>query len=188
MSADTVVEATKVRRRPRWVTWAAAVLLLAGLVTLGWFWRHPTAFPESGGFGIGHDDLPLNTPMYFGMSYQAPGASGEITIHSARANVVRDSAESRIELFVCTIEASADVGGIGAVYEAEAKRSCSSLVPAEGATLELNADLLQQLVIAVSLTEPGQVEVQGIDLNYSHGWQRGTQRMGGDVDVRHPGR
>jgi hypothetical protein len=58
-------------------------------------------------------------------------------------------------------------------------------VPVEGATLELNADPYQQLVMAVMLTKAGRVHVEGVDLDYSHGWQRGTQRIGGDFDVRH---
>jgi hypothetical protein len=51
--------------------------------------------------------------------------------------------------------------------------------------LELNADPYQQLVMAVMLTKAGRDHVEGVDLDYSHGWQRGTQRIGGDFDVRH---
>jgi hypothetical protein len=164
---------------------AAGIVLLAGAATAGWSWRHPAAFPEAGGWGVGHRDLPLDLPLYVGVSEAGREASGVVSIHSARANVVSDSAGARIRFFVCTLEENAEVGSIGAYRGSEIYDDCSSLVPAEGATMELNADPKQQLVMAVALTNTGRVHVEGVDLDYSHGWQRGTQRIGGDVDVRH---
>ena len=174
--------ARKVPRRTLWVTSVAAgTVLVAGLAAAGWSWRHPAAFTEAGGWGVGHKDLPLGVPLYLGMSNEDRGTSGVVSIHAARPHVVSDSASARIEFFVCTIDESAGVGAIGTSLGSDIHDYCSALVPAEGATLELNADPPQQLVMAVSLTNAGRVQVQGIDLDYSDGWQRGTQRIGGDV-------
>ena len=37
--------------------------------------------------------------------------------------------------------------------------------------------------MAVSLSHAGRVKVEGLDLDYSLGWQHGTQRTGGEVDL-----
>lgn len=161
------------------------MVLLAGLAAAGWWWRHPAAFTEAGGWGVGNKDFPLGVPLYVGMSYEERGASGAATIHAVRTHVVSDSAGARIEFFVCTIDKSAGVGAIGTYRGSTIHHDCSSLLPAEGATLRLNADPRQQLVMAVSLTHAGRVQIQGVDLDYNYGWQHGTQRIGGDVDVRH---
>ena len=62
---------------------------------------------------------------------------------------------------------------------------CDALVPADGATLRLDADPMQQVVMAVTLRQPGRVRVDGMDLEYTLGWQAGTQRIGGEVVVGH---
>jgi hypothetical protein len=163
--------------------WTLALALVAGLAVLGWTWRHPTAFPEAGGWGVGSHQRPVGAPFYVGMTSENHDARGTVTIHSARAHVVRDSAAAEIEFFVCTVDPSSGVGSIGAVPQSEIHHECSALVPAEGAKMRLNATPRQQVVMAVSLSHAGRVKVEGLDLDYSHGWQHGTQRTGGEVDL-----
>ena len=160
------------------------LLVVAGLAVVGWVWRHPTAFREAGGWGLSHRSWPVDTPLYIGMTYETPDAEGRVTIHAARAKEVRDSANSVIDFFVCTVDATSGVGAIGAVPESDIHDECSSLVPAEGASMELNAKPRQQVVMAVSLARPGRIQVRGVELTYSHGWRRGTQLVGGEIDLR----
>jgi hypothetical protein len=50
--------------------------------------------------------------------------------------------------------------------------------------MRLNAEPPQQLVVEVRLAPSGQVSIQGLEVTYSHGWQRGTQVIGGDVEIK----
>jgi hypothetical protein len=171
------------RHTRRWALVGSAVLLVVSSVLLGLEWRHPDAFRAGGGWGVSNDQWPTNKPLYVGMSYEHRDASGTVSIHSARAIGMRDSADSIIDFLVCTIDPEGGVGAVGIVGPAEIQRECRALEPAEGATLELNADPHQQLVLAVTLTRAGGISLRGVELTYSHGWRRGTQRIGGEVEV-----
>lgn len=164
-----------------------ALVILASLVTVGWVSRHPGAFREGGGWGVGHERWPASTAMYVGFSYEHKHARGAVTIHSVEANVVADSSNATVDFFVCTIDPAADVGAIGSANERSIRQQCSALVPAEGATMQLNAEPRQQLVIAVSPSHAGQVEIHGADVTHSHGWRRGTEFIGGEIQLRSRG-
>jgi hypothetical protein len=169
----------------RALVWVLVIAAVSGLVALGLHLRQPTAFNEAGGWATGVENRDLNDPLYVGMSYAQDEAEGIITIRSARANVVQDSADADIEFYVCSIAPLAGVGAIGASNEKDMHDFCDSLVPADGATLRLNALPMQQVVMAVTLRHPGLVRVDGLDLDYTLGWQAGTQRIGGEVLVGH---
>ncbi|MFC4784746.1 hypothetical protein ACT8ZV_09740 [Nocardioides sp. MAHUQ-72] len=162
----------------------ASSLLLAGLA-IGWIYRQPHAFAAAGGWGYRTDNFPLRTPLYVGMSIEQRDAHGTVSIDAVRPHVLSDSSDAAISFYVCTVDETSGVGSIGAVRRGAVRDECSSLVPAEGASLDLNAEPRQQLVMAVSLGHAGRVHVAGVDVEYGQGWRRGTQRVGGDVVVRH---
>jgi len=164
---------------------AVVIAALSGLAALGLHLRQPTAFHNAGGGVIGVENRGLDDPLYVGMSYEQDDAEGTITIQSARANVVQDSADADVTFYVCSIAPLAGVGAIGSSNEEDMHELCSSLVPAEGATLRLHAIPMQQVVMAITLRRPGLVRVDGMDLDYTLGWQAGTQRIGGEVVVGH---
>ena len=166
----------------------ALVALGVAVVTaaaLAWQWRtHPRAFEAAGGWTAGHDSLAAGRTVYVGMSYEAREARGHATLETLSPRVVLNSSNATIRLFVCHVNPDGDVGAIGVEGRRHIDDDCRSLVPARGARVELNAEPKQQVVIEISPRRPGQVLVDGIDITYSHGWQRGLQRVGGRVDIR----
>jgi hypothetical protein len=157
-----------------------AVALVAGLVRLGWVWRHPSAFDEPGGFGMSGRQ-PVDEPLYAGLVFEKDGATGEVELDSVHAHVTRNSAAAKIEFYLCFIDPAADVGAIGSVEQQDLDDDCEMLIPAEGATMQLNAAPRQQLVVGVTLTSPGSVRLGSVDVTYSYGRQHGTQRTGGEL-------
>ncbi|HEU4566417.1 MAG TPA: hypothetical protein VFR99_00180 [Marmoricola sp.] len=174
------------RRRALLFVVAVAVVAVAGMVL--WNWRQISVYPKTGGWGAGSHTWSVGRPIYFGMSYEPHDAHGTITIRSARANVVHDSANARIVFQVCTIDPGEEIGAIGSSDERGIRKYCSSLVPAAGATLKLNARPFQQVVMAVTLTRPGEVEIDGMNIDYERGWQRGSDLTGGTIVVGGPTR
>lgn len=138
----------------------AAAALLVGL----WWHAHPNAFPGPGdSFGARPDD---QTPIYVGVAWNPPeGASSRVRVLDA---------EPRVEVFgEATAEVWACAGGaIGVVGEdAPEASSCVPLGEAD--------EPGEQLVVRVAPVEPGAVVVlDGIDVTYSYGLQRGTQHTG----------
>ena len=170
-------------RTPR--TWrlgigAVVVLVLAGAVLVGWTWRHPTVLADEQR-RVGASTAP-GEPVYVGLTF--PGERDD-AVEIDHAEV--DDAPGGIDVafWVCTI-ADPELGAIGAAHEDDVDETCSTLEPAEGATLSLGTDPRQQLLLAVTPVTRGLVEVEitGVDVTYSHGWQHGTQRLGSEVSVR----
>lgn len=164
-----------------------AVALVAGLGVAGWRWREISVYPEAGGWGMGARTWKIGKPIYIGMSYEKDDAHGTITITSARPDVVHDSADAHIGFYVCTVN-TAETGAIGSSDERDMRRFCSSLVPADGARLKLNAHPFQQVVMAVTLTRPGRVKIAGMRISYARGWHRGSDLTGGIIVVGGPTR
>ena len=192
-SADP--EAIRATRRPhllpttprRALVFALVIAAVSGLAALGLHLRQPTAFRETDGWAAGVENRDLDDPLYVGMSYADDDAEGTITIRSARAHVVENSADADITFYVCALAPLTGIGAIGSSNEQDMRELCDSLVPADGATLRLDAQPMQQVVMAVTLRQPGRVRVDGMDLEYTLGWQAGTQRIGGEVLVGHHG-
>ena len=73
---------------------------------------------------------------------------------------------------------------MGAAFGRDVDEMCAELIPVEdGTVLDVGAHDPEQLVVSVTMTEPGRLEIDGVDLTYSHGWQRGTQTVGTKVTV-----
>lgn len=173
-------------RNPWRITLVAAVvaMVLAGSGYLGWTWRHPNAFADPGGWGVGFREADVGETFYVGMSYPRDRDGGHVTLHGGRANVVRGAANADTELLLCTLAAEANVGAIGTYVGDSIHDDCATIEPIAGEELDLHySPLLQQVVLAVTLNRPGKVKVSSISLDYSDRWQTGTQRTGGEVVV-----
>jgi len=150
---------------------------------LGWTWRHPTAFSEPGGFGHAADHYAVGEAFYADLITAPWGASGEVHIDSVEPHVVTNTADAEVDFYVCRLADAAD-GRLGNGGQDLADEFCGQLLPAEGGVgLQLDRDARQQLLVKVTLREPGTVRVAGADVTYSDGWQHGTQDTGGEVVV-----
>lgn len=142
---------------------ALAVGAIAALLISLWWHTHPNAFPGAGNsFGARPDD---QTPIYVGVAYPPDGAATRVRVLDAepRAEIF---GEATAEVWACT------GGAIGVVGEDSPE--AAACVPLGEA-----ADSWDQLVVRVAPEAPGAVVVlDGIDVTYSYGFQRGTQHTG----------
>lgn len=181
--AEGADEASSAANPRRWwfrgVLGAFVVLALIALGLLVSVWRHPSAFPEAGGWGVGKRHQKINEPVFVGMTFPYGDAEGTVSIDTVKGHAVTDTAAAELAYFVCTIDTSAG-GALGTGSQADVDEFCSTLTPADGATLSLGRE---QLLLEVTPTRQGVVKIHGLDVTYTHGWQHGTQRIGGDVEV-----
>jgi hypothetical protein len=167
--------------RVRWMLLSGAGIVALGLVVfVGWTWRHPTAFEDYGGWGVGKRDVQVEETAYVGMTFPNAHASGSVTIHGADPHELADSTAATFAYFVCTPESGPAGAAIGIASESDFREECGDPVPADNATVSLAE---QQLVVAVTPTREGALTFQGLDVHYTDGWQNGTQRVGGDVRI-----
>ena len=148
----------------------------------GWLWSHPRAFDGASGDLVGADAWKAGTPLYTGLTFAQEGATGTVTIVSARPHELRPQNAAKTAFYVCTLDPSERVGGLLSASDSDIADTCSSLVPATGATLDLAAKPSQVLLMKVTPNRAGVVTtVRGADVTYRYGWQRGMQRLGTDV-------
>jgi len=153
----------------------ATALVLATLAVAGWWWRHPTVLADLPESQIGQE--PVGHAMFFGITRRSfGGVNGVVTLHNASANVVSDSGDARIEFFVCV--KNPKLGGtIFSVHDNQPW--CASRLPVGDAVLPLDRVPRQQLLMSVTLTRPGRLEIHGVDVTYTRGHQTGTQHLDG---------
>lgn len=117
--------------------------------------------------------------MYVGMTHERVTTPQEVvTLHHVEANVVKNTAQARVEFYICVIDPRSGVGSVGSANEAIIKQACGTLQPVDESAFEIGADPRQQLIMAVTASQPGEVEITGAAVTYSRGWQRGTQDIG----------
>jgi hypothetical protein len=167
----------------RRIVGAVLVLALAaGLLALGWTWRHPHAFSDAGGWGMGGEEHRIGETLYVGMSYPAERDGGRVELLDGQVNFSRGAEVADAELLVCTLDPAAKVGAIGSTRGEDVLDYCTDLDPIDGRQLDLHyAPMRQQVLLALTLTARGTAVVQDISLTYKDGWRRGTQRTGGEV-------
>ena len=122
--------------------------------------------------------------MYYGMTSELPDSTGKIVISDVKALVVGDGDAASIRFYLCTIDPKGDAGSIGSVSGPALRDECATVVPAHGATMELNAHPRQQVVMSVQMSQPDAITIRGMSLTYKHGWQTGTQTTGPSVEYR----
>ena len=140
----------------------AAFLFGATVLGAGWWWSHPTVYGEVGDvFGARPDRL---VPVYV------------VMVESPDADAVRVlGAEPHVRVFG---DAQADVlmcenARIGIVYGDDVDRACFGPHP------DVGQRAWDQVVLKVTpLQTDTVVVVDGIDLTYSTGLQRGTETTG----------
>ena len=155
---------------------------IGGGARVGWIWKHPQAFGDPGGWGMGIGDRRVGATLYAGMSYPRDHGGGRVTLQGGQANIVSGAEKADVELLVCTLDPDAEVGAIGSYLGNGIHEACLSLVPIEGEGLDLHhSPMRQQVVVKVTLTKPGTVTISDITLDYTFGWQRGSQRTGGNI-------
>ena len=87
-------------RHSRWtVVGVVVAALVASLAVVAWQWRHPHAFDDAGGWGIGGHDI-VGQHMYVGISYDRKGEHEIATIHHVSADLAVNSSAARIKFFV----------------------------------------------------------------------------------------
>jgi len=156
--------------------------VVVGVALLGWSWRHPEAFHDSGGWGVTAPNSKIGETLYVGMSYPRSEDGGYVTLHGGHVNFNSGADNADVELLLCTIDPNAGVGAIGSYRGDSIHEDCSNLVPIHGQRLHLeSAGMSQQVVLAVTLTYRGSVDISDITLDYTYGWHRGSQRTGGQV-------
>ena len=71
------------------------------------------------------------------------------------------------------------VGGVGLIgRRGHFEEVCPDPVQAEGARFEPRDEARQDLVMVITPRAEGSVDVSGIEVTYTRGWQRGTQVTG----------
>ena len=162
---------------------AVGVVLLAGAI-VGWQWRQIHVFVDGGGWAFGGHAV-VGGGLYAGdMAIPRKHQTGTVTLDHLSPDVVENTANATVRFYVCRRDPDSRVGGVGIVEASEVHRYCASLDPAEGATFTLDDASTDQLVMGVFPTRPGIVRVRGVHLDYSSGWQGGSQWTGGTVVVR----
>ena len=182
---DTVVTMAGPRRGRNRVVLATVtvilcVVVLGGLVALGRAWRHPTAFPTSG-IEVGDTAARPGLTTFVGITDPYSDKNKTVKIDTAIPDVADGGSAVTTNMLICTL---GPTGGVGLVRGAEIDQACTSLEPANGATLSLGPAPRQQLVLAVTPIRFGEsVDISGVDVTYADGWQHGTQRIGPRVTL-----
>ena len=165
----------------------AVVGLVVSLGMIGWTWRHPDVFEPAPALAWGYTDQPVDRVLYVGVNLPGNTRDGhEVTVDALTPLVGEDTSETTFSFFACTL-APTGPGPVSAVRDVNVP--CSEVRRLDpGSTFETGPD--QQLVMSLQPTRPGRVEVSGVRLDYSQGWQQGSASFGNRVaieTVRHRG-
>ena len=165
------------RRTPLAVAVTLVVaLVVGGLAAWAWHWRtHPTVLPEVGnsvGMKMSLDKRPT---MYFGVTY--PDGEGEtVTIDSVSPRVFENTARAGFAFYLCN---EGDEGFFGVASPEDFEQFCPRPVPVvRDTTFAVGETERTHLVMGVTVHRPGRVEINGVEVTYSVGLQRGTQATG----------
>lgn len=165
---------------------ALPVALLAVLGGTAWWATHPDVFDDAGGFGMTTVPEPVGQTYYAGIvSTSITDERRELELRSATPVVHSDSAGADIEVYVCEVDPTQDAVGVG-TQRKEPTDVCLTFEPAaEGTLLLTGGDAPRhELVLAVTATRPGVVEVRGVEVSYRTGLRRGTEVTGGHLTYR----
>jgi hypothetical protein len=138
-------------------------------------WRSVARQCYSNCWPIGVHDSPGTTAsvgMAFGSFVDGPRS---VRLNSARPRTGSLPAGVRVDVRVCRIRAAddpvvSDRGWLAA--------RCVRVQRVEGAVLDVAHETVDQLVLVVRSTAPHRITVEGLDVSYTAGWQRGHQVVG----------
>lgn len=155
--------------RGRRIALLAGVLALALVAVGGWWWRSSPDTFEDWGAGIG---LPVRVDQAALVgTVRVPEG---VVLHWAEPAELSGVAD--IDFLACWYDGVG--GGIGAVRDSAAPY-CTSVEPLAG--VESDGNL--QVVVQVVGSEPSEVVIEGIRLNYTDGWQRSTELLDFTIEV-----
>lgn len=157
--------------RSRWTVGIALVsVLIAGT---GWWATHDHRFSGISSYVI----VPAHVgqPVAFGMSASPDG--GPVTLQDVRALVREGSARARVEVVLCP-----GGWGIGASRD-PVSTLCSERPRLHGARYSGLADGSALLVVVTAL-QPGDVDVDGVQVRYRDGWRWGSDVTGVHATLR----
>jgi len=167
-------------RRPvrRW-TLQVVVGTLA-LVMVGsavWLLRHPDRTFEAG-YGM-KLERPVGFRILTVLEHGQTASPGTIDIESIEPHVTRDGAAVKVEYAICHLDleslAADGVSSVGyGMPDRYIRRSCTRLVPAEGAAMRLGSRPGQELLVGVTTTRPGRSVIRRHRIAFREGWRRGT--------------
>lgn len=162
-------------RKSTRVAWfgLGVVLAAAALAIATWWWRHPTLFLPTGGT-IGSERVPIGRPIHVGVVGLRAGDSATVTIDQVVAQVSQNSADASISFSVCSDPDGVPIG----IANGRLDRWCGQIDPVEKAELTTGEGHFDQVVITIVPARAGAVEIDGVELTYSYGWQRGSQLTG----------
>jgi hypothetical protein len=151
-------------RRGRLLLWLVAIAVAVGFGA--WFVTHPPPLP------LPEDPVEVSIPIgeadYVGI--YNPAADDDRTLHISQVAIAVDG-EARVAALVCKD---------GKLSETTAPATfCTSLVEAEGATLEPGDGLVLEIVG----NEPAGVTIEPPELSYRDGLRWGTQPVGPTVEA-----
>lgn len=169
------------RRAPRLLTVVAAATVATAVLGAAWWVTHPTQLTPVGS-EVGLPGV-VGQPIVVGLFAYPNG--GSVILRDASPRVAPGSAAADVRILWC----AAPRGGtpVGAV-KATAQASCSETPRLAGQLLTLPTEDTRfgHLVVEIVPLEPGEVTVEGADVSYSAGWQRGKQASGVVVKVDVP--
>lgn len=162
-----------------------AVVVLAGLVSVGWLWRHPGIFPAQGGYGIDMERASGTTLIGLGPIDLDGVSPRTITLHAVEASVVDDSGDAAVRFLKCHPR-STEQSSLGTGNLRQAAELCDLTEVTDGTRLVLADEGQDFLLLQVRLARAGTLEVEGYEVTYSSGWRTGTQLTGPDIKVTRP--
>lgn len=163
---------------------AAAIVLavVVGFGLLAWEWRHPDAFHDAdGSISMSVHSWPVGKVIFVGVTYGDESA-GEVTLVRAKPDVTVNSAEANIEYYVCTPRQPGN-GNIGSAGPGVTLHQCGTLELVDG-PIAFRPRGGDQVLMGVTPTTPGVVQVPSSTLTYRSGWRNGSQQVGDGVRIR----
>ncbi|MCD9152952.1 hypothetical protein [Aeromicrobium duanguangcaii] len=156
---------------------AIALLTVLALVGGGYWWTHPQALSHGAEIG---GELAVGETQVFDIADHLAGYDETSRVLRIEPHIVRDETAARYEFVTCVLKDADD--GIGATDEGDIPRLCASTRPTAGASFGLQDGRRSQLLMKLTATKPGRLEIDGADVTYRrsgrHLFQTGTQQSG----------
>ncbi len=164
----------------RWVGLVTLVAVVTAGVGFGWWVRHPEEL-RWGGYGFA-TQRAVDEPLWASVSDPAPRPEDRrvLTLDAIEPTGLEGRAD--VDYFVCRLRPVGDPVMTGS--DDDVQQTCRELVPALGATLDLEEDPRQQLMVRVTPTRPGVVRIRAHRVTYGDGWQTGTDTVGPRLRIR----
>lgn len=165
------------RGRPL-VAFGVAIVLLTTLALGALAWLNSArTFTPYGGFAVSFDRSVVGQRYFAGFIGTQP-TDVTVNVHSISPRVVENSSGSTVRTLVC------EGGKVGGVDESLIDATCSRLTPFRPGPF--HASESRSLVLEVVARQPGQLRIEGADIDFRDGIKRGAYRAGGTLTITTP--